>query len=119
MKSIKKLILPIIIFILIIIGIIIYTQKSNQQTSPQACINTTCFDIEIADTQPEREYGLMDRTSLPEKSGMLFVFERTGVFKFWMKDTLIPLDMIWINDQNKIIDIQEATPCTADPCPVY
>lgn len=61
----------------------------------------------------------MYRQELPELSGMLFVFEQAGQYNFWMKNTLIPLDMIWINDQNKIIDIKQATPCTADPCPTY
>lgn len=61
----------------------------------------------------------MHREYLPEKSGMLFVFQQIGQYNFWMKNTLIPLDMIRINQDQKIIDIQQAVPCTADPCPSY
>jgi hypothetical protein len=61
----------------------------------------------------------MHREHLPEKSGMLFVFQQSSPYGFWMKNTLIPLDMIWIDQNQKIIDIQQAIPCTADPCPSY
>lgn len=118
MKNIKKFLIPFFLLVIFIAGLIIYTKNLNPKT-PEVCIQDTCFSIEIADTPEERQRWLMYRQELPELSGMLFVFERTGVFKFWMKDTLIPLDMIWINDQNKIIDIEEAMPCTQDPCPVY
>lgn len=108
-------------FILILfIGIVIYNKSiSTKITAPEVCINKTCFSIEIADTPEERQLGLMNRQELPESSGMLFIFQQPGQYKFWMKNTLIPLDMIWINDQNKIIDIKQATPCTTDPCPTY
>lgn len=56
---------------------------------------------------------------MPELSGMLFVFQQSGQYNFWMKNTLIPLDMVRINDQLEIIDIKQAIPCTQDPCPSY
>ncbi len=75
--------------------------------------------VEIADNEQERATGLMHRTSLPENQGMLFVFDSSYPYAFWMKNTLIPLDMIFINSENKIIDIVTAPPCGADPCPTY
>jgi uncharacterized membrane protein (UPF0127 family) len=57
--------------------------------------------IEIADTPEERQLGLMNRIFIPELSGMLFVFQQPGQYNFWMKNTLIPLDMIWIDAQTK------------------
>ena len=58
--------------------------------------------LEVADTPEKRTVGLMGRTTLPQNSGMLFVFEREEPWSFWMKDTLIPLDFIWISEQGVI-----------------
>ncbi|AHB41349.1 hypothetical protein P148_SR1C00001G0558 [candidate division SR1 bacterium RAAC1_SR1_1] len=118
MKTIKKLIIPFLLLAILITGLIIYTKNLNPK-QPEICINNLCFSIEIADTPEERQLGLMYRKQLPELAGMLFVFQQSGQYNFWMKNTLIPLDMIWINQDQKIIDIQQATPCTADPCPTY
>lgn len=118
MKIIKKILIPISLLIIFIAGIIIYTKNLNPK-QPQVCINNTCFSIEIAETPQERQIWLMHRKHLPEKSGMLFVFEQSSPYGFWMKNTLIPLDMIWIDQDQKIIDIQQAIPCTTDPCPSY
>lgn len=75
---------------------------------------------EAARTPQERAYGLMFRTSLPDNHGMLFIFDREERVSFWMKDTLIPLDMIFIDADKKIIHIEKnAPPCKNDPCPVY
>ena len=84
------------------------------------CIKNKCFSVEIADDQAGRELGLMNRESLDPGSGMLFVFENEDVHSFWMKDTLIPLDMIWMDKGGRIVYIaKNVQPCRADPCPVY
>ena len=62
----------------------------------------------------------MYRESLPEDSGMLFVFGDEAVRSFWMKNTLIPLDMIFIDSNRRIVHIEENTqPCESDPCSIY
>ncbi len=64
------------------------------------------INAEIADTPLKRAKGLSGRDGLPEKSGMLFIFENSGYHYFWMKDMLIPLDFIWINN-SRVIDTKE------------
>lgn len=80
---------------------------------------TIQINVEIADDNDERGKGLMFRESLDESSGMLFVFEDEDYQTFWMKNTLIPLDIIFIGKNFKIADIKNASPCRADPCMLY
>ncbi len=63
--------------------------------------------IEIAKTDAAREYGLMNRRYLPNDRGMLFEFDKEEPVTFWMKDTLIPLDMIFISHDGRIVAIAE------------
>ncbi len=78
------------------------------------------IQVELAIDEPTRTQGLMYRDRLAEDRGMLFFFPRSGEYPFWMKNTLIPLDMIWIDDQRRIVHVaSNVPPCTADPCPSY
>ena len=80
----------------------------------------TVVALEVARTEPERSRGLMFRTSMAEQAGMIFLFERPGVYPFWMKNTLIPLDMFWTDTTGKVVWIAESVPpCQADPSPEY
>ena len=67
------------------------------------------IDIEIAETYLERQQGLMYRTSLPDSIGMLFIFERPELRSFWMKDTYISLDILYVNENMEIVTIQRYT----------
>lgn len=82
-------------------------------------VGNQSFYIEVADTQAEREQGLMYRESLAANQGMLFVWEQEAPRNFWMKNTLIPLDMIWLDANKTIVDIQAAEPCQVQNCPIY
>jgi hypothetical protein len=75
--------------------------------------------VEIADDGAERTRGLMERESLAPDAGMLFVFERELQVAFWMKNTRIPLDILYISADGKIFDVQTMRPCVTDPCPTY
>ena len=70
--------------------------------------------LEVARTEAARERGLMDRASLPPDAGMLFVFEETGRHGFWMKNTLIPLDMIFLSDDGRVLAVVERRPLGLD-----
>jgi len=73
------------------------------------------FTVEIADTEQARERGLMFRKELPPGRGMLFDFHREQQVGFWMKNTLIPLDMIFIDGRGRIVSIaQDAKPMSED-----
>ena len=65
---------------------------------------------EVADSQAERSRGLMLRTSLQPNSGMLFVFERAAVHCFWMKNTLIPLTIAFLDDDGTIVNLADMQP---------
>ncbi len=67
------------------------------------------FDIELALDDNHRAYGLMYRDSLPEMSGMLFVYERKRDLAMWMKNTFISLDILFIDDDGSIINIAKST----------
>ncbi len=72
--------------------------------------------VELARTEPERARGLMFRQSLEAGRGMLFLFEKPEHLKFWMKNTYIPLDMIFVGADKKIVFIEEnAEPFTLQP----
>jgi len=61
----------------------------------------------------------MNRVVLPQNAGMLFIFDTLGSYGFWMKNTLIPLDIIRLDQDFVVVDTTTMIPCTADPCPVY
>jgi len=67
------------------------------------------FDVEVARTDAEQQQGLMFRTSLPKNGGMLFPFPKPKIASFWMKNTLIPLDMIFVRGDGSVDRIAENT----------
>ena len=76
------------------------------------------IQAELADTPKTREVGLMNRTSMPSNSGMLFIFEQKAVHCFWMNNTKIPLSIAFIADDGKIVNIEEMqAETTNNHCP--
>jgi len=65
--------------------------------------------VELARTDPERMRGLMYRRELAPSSGMLFVFEGPEIRRFWMRNTYIPLDIIFLNERKVVVGIEENT----------
>ncbi len=112
----------VILCILIVVFGFISTSCLSEQKMVinEVCINEVCFDVEVAQTAKEVEVGLMHRQSMPNNHGMLFVFPKQKARTFWMKNTLIPLDMIWIDGNKQVVGVlRNALPCQQDPCKRY
>lgn len=98
------IILPVVLVVAFIA--ISFLHKSTTETLLK--IGDSTLRIEIAKTQNQKETGLCCRTGLDENAGMLFVYDKPGIYHFWMKDTKIPLDMYWIDAQKTIIFIEHS-----------
>jgi uncharacterized membrane protein (UPF0127 family) len=103
------------------------TTASSQTTAPAPELENVVLNAsggeevrvkaEIADTDEERRRGLMDRTSLGENRGMLFVFDGEQRLSFWMKNTKIPLSVAYIDSEERIVDVQQMQPMTTTSHP--
>jgi uncharacterized protein len=75
---------------------------------------------EVMVKDEDRAMGLMFRPSLPPDHGMLFVFDATDFHTIWMKNCKFPIDIVWLDDDHRVVDIAPSVPpCKVDPCPVY
>ena len=80
----------------------------------------TKITAEVADTPSKRVLGLMFRDQLPDNHGMLFIFENPDFHGIWMKNCRIPLDILWLDQNRRVIHAEEnVPPCQADPCHTY
>lgn len=91
--------------------------QNAAQSLPTLALNAGIHLItaEVAQTEAQRETGLMFRESMAPNHGMLFVFERPGQQCFWMKNTLLPLDVAFIADDGTIVNTDRMKPRTLDP----
>ena len=111
----KRLVAPLLFFTL---------AGAALAAMPASTLNVTLhgkrFSAELATTDETRARGLMMRTELAADHSMLFVFPDTQPRWFWMKNTLIPLDILYFDDNRKLVSMQlDVPPCKADPCPSY
>ena len=77
------------------------------------------FTVDLALTAEEQRRGLMFVDEMPADHGMLFIFNREAPRSFWMKNTRIPLDIIYFDENLALVSVARARPCAADPCPGY
>lgn len=122
-KKDSKLIYVLIAAAIVVIAIFLLAQNSHsgkeQITITNSAGKQVNIYVEVADEWPELQKGLMYRESLPEDEGMLFIFPQSGNYPFWMKNTLIALDAIYMDANGTIVDILQMEPCISDPCTDY
>lgn len=117
---VKKVLLAIAAIIVIAILLLTQSHAGREQiTIINSAGQQIHIYVEIADEWNELQKGLMFRENLPEDEGMLFVFPRSGNYAFWMKNTLIALDAIYMDANGTIVDIIQMDPCILDPCPTH
>lgn len=92
-----------------------WPKKQTSTNTIEININGTKYNLEIAQTIFEKSRGLSKRTELCPNCGMIFIYQNEGTYPFWMKDTLIPLDIIWLDKTGKVIDIKTGKPNDLTP----
>lgn len=93
---------------------------SAPATTPLTLPSGRVLEVEVMVKDQDRAVGLMFRPSLPEDRGMLFVFPRSDFHGIWMKNCKFPIDILWLDEDHRIVHVAEAVPpCKADPCPSY
>jgi len=114
----KKILLPCF---LIMIGWGFLSEKAVKNKFVKVYLPTNVsITAELAITDQEKQLGLMFRDKINSDQGMLFVFEEEGLYSFWMKNTKISLDILWLDKERRIVHIErQVPPCTEDPCPSY
>lgn len=114
-KKGKFILISIPFLLIMLVGYYNYYKKPKQN---QICFKNNCFEVELAQTTEQQARGLMFRKYLEPNKGMLFIFQNEAKHSFWMKNTLIPLDIIWLNSNKKVVFINKNTlPCQIEECP--
>jgi len=113
--NIKFLLMGFISFVILVFILFNLSQSQPKQKWGRVCYEKTCFNVQLAQSNAERAKGLMFRKYLAQDEGMLFLFDKEDKYSFWMRNTLIPLDIIWMDKDNKVIFISENN----QPCKWY
>jgi hypothetical protein len=115
-----------LILISLLISLTACQEQSNTTQQAQALhfdktiyLDGKAIQVAVFDTQTEREKGLMWVKDLPKDHGALFVFEQEAEVGFWMKNTLMPLDILFFNSQGELVKaVAEQKPCVKNNCPI-
>ena len=109
----KLRLLPIILLLL-------FSTASCSSDEPRVRLQGEWFSVELATNDKERSMGLMFREEMADNHGMLFIFPTENWRSFWMKNTRIPLDIFYFDEELKLVSVSENTPpCRTERCPSY
>ncbi len=105
----KKEIVSLIFFIIILVGVVIFNAVfiGKQKPDKKIEIGKTSISVIIADTPISRAQGLSNRPYLEKGTGMFFIFDEPGYHNFWMKDMKFPIDIIWFDEGMRVIYVRE------------
>lgn len=125
---ISKKTISLAIFVIVVLIIVAFLERSVLNVVPPQTMGTvahpknsvlkvgdTAITASLADTSVLQERGLSGKVSMPENEGMYFIFDHAGFYPFWMKEMNFPLDMIWIGDDMRVVDITRDAPPSSFP----
>ena len=122
----SRTVMPIRLCVLLLLFLTMCAQPSTPPpsataTGPRVVLpDGAVFHVELATDPQTRGQGLMFRDRVRENTGMLFLFPTSQPLSFWMKNTIIPLDIVFLDETGRVVDVQfDVPPCRADPCPSY
>jgi uncharacterized protein len=102
-----------------LVGVLLVSTKPQRNSCPPEYddikIGNAAFSLECSISAEERTKGLSGRKNLPEDTGLLFVFERPGLHRFWMKDMNFPIDILWLDENKRIVHIEKDVPPESYP----
>jgi len=102
------------------IGLVSCSVAANAQAISYVVLKGKTFYVELAENDEQQARGLMFREQMAPDRGMFFIFRSEYMQAFWMKNTLIPLDMLYFDKKFRLVSMQTSVPpCKADPCPSY
>ena len=105
-----------------LVALLVILLNACQHNQHRVTLSDHSFVVELAETDDTRAMGLMYREHMDDNAGMLFIFPDTKIRAFWMKNTLIPLDILYFDQNKRLVSISEHTPpCrnTNTRCPSY
>lgn len=97
---------PLLYFIFIYKGEVSLFPEPARPENPVIRIGTVPIHVEVADTHAARMQGLSGRSELAPTAGLLFIFDESDYHRIWMKDMLIPIDVIWVDERLVVVDIE-------------
>jgi len=121
MKLFIKIIIFVILIVIVSFTIFLFSEKLfaptvDKNNEAKACYKNYCFNLYLAKSDAEKEQGLMFVSDLKDDQGMFFIFDKVGVYPFWMKNTLMPLDILWLDEGYKVVYISENNQPCKDNC---
>ncbi|OGZ31936.1 MAG: hypothetical protein A3H02_00415 [Candidatus Niyogibacteria bacterium RIFCSPLOWO2_12_FULL_41_13] len=98
--------LKYLIVFIVIVGFFAFLSRENEPAFQKIKIGETIISVELADDSPKQTRGLSGKDKLKENNGMLFIYDKPEIRSIWMKDMKFPIDIIWVDENKKIIGVE-------------